>query len=167
MSYFLQFLRVLATDKRTNIVQDICLTEQPFFSKITSGCLWNFSFLEVWLHLIGHTAWKVSEFRVISGQCFPVFWLNMDIYCVNLGIQSEYRKKRARNNFVFGHFSRSVILDTRVQSLKESQVATMKSFSIELIKTIIHKCFKKWVFEILEELTRKRLRINTTWDNRV
>ena len=27
---------------------------------------------------------------------------------VNLGIQSEYRKIRTRNNSVFGHFSRSV-----------------------------------------------------------
>ena len=31
----------------------------------------------------------------------------MDIYWVNLRIQSEYRKIRTRNNSVFGHFSRS------------------------------------------------------------
>ena len=38
------------------------------------------------------------KYRVISGLYFPVFRLN---------IQFKYRKTRSRNNFVFGHFSRS------------------------------------------------------------
>ena len=40
---------------------------------------------------------------------FPIFlysdWIGR---FANLRIQSEYEKKRSRNNFVFGHFSRSV-----------------------------------------------------------
>ena len=44
---------------------------------------------------------------VFSGPYFPVFGLNIEIYGVNLRIQSEYRKIRIRKNFVFGHFSRS------------------------------------------------------------
>ena len=31
-------------------------------------------------------------------------------------------------------------------------MAAIESFSIELKETIVHKCFKKSVFEILEEL---------------
>ena len=54
-----------------------------------------------------NTAWKVSKHRVISGPYFPAFGLNMEIHSANLRVQSEYRKTRARNNSVFGHFSRS------------------------------------------------------------
>ena len=58
------------------------------------------------------TAWKVSKYGVISGPYFPVVGLNMEIYFVNLRIQSEYRKIRTRNNSVFEHFSRSVSVPT-------------------------------------------------------
>ena len=53
-----------------------------------------------------YTAWKVSKYGVFSGPYFPVFGMNTEIYGVDLRIQSEYRKIRARKNFVFGHFSR-------------------------------------------------------------
>ena len=53
------------------------------------------------------TARKESKYGVISGPYFPVFGLNLEIYFVNIRIQSEYRKIRTRNNSVFGHFSRS------------------------------------------------------------
>ena len=56
------------------------------------------------------TAWKVSKYGVISGPYFPVFGLNTDIYAVKLRIQSEYRKIRTRNNSVFGHFWRYLLL---------------------------------------------------------
>ena len=46
-----------------------------------------------------------------SGSYFPAFGLNTEIYGVNLGIQSDYRKIRTRKNFVYGHFSRSVSFD--------------------------------------------------------
>ena len=49
----------------------------------------------------------MSKYGVICGPYFPVFGLNTEIYFVNLRIQSEYRKIRIRNNYVFGHFSRS------------------------------------------------------------
>ena len=54
-----------------------------------------------------NTAWKVSRYGVFSGPYFPVFGLNMEIYRVNIHIQSEYRKTRTRKNSVFGHFSHS------------------------------------------------------------
>ena len=54
-----------------------------------------------------HTALKVSKSGVFSGQHFPVFGLNTEIYSINLSIQSEYRKKRTRKNSVFGQFSHS------------------------------------------------------------
>ena len=53
------------------------------------------------------TAWKVSKCGVFSGLYFSEFWLNTEIYGVNLRIKSEYRKIRTRKNSVFGHFSRS------------------------------------------------------------
>ena len=34
----------------------------------------------------------------------------MEIYGVNLRIESEYRKIRTRKNFVFSHFSRRIVL---------------------------------------------------------
>ena len=57
-----------------------------------------------------YTAWKVSKYGVISGPYFPVFGLDTEVYGVNLRIQSEYKKIRIRKNFVFGHFSRSVLI---------------------------------------------------------
>ena len=53
------------------------------------------------------TAWKVSKYGVFPGPYFPLFGLNMDLYSVNLRIQSEYRKMRTRKNSELGHFSRS------------------------------------------------------------
>ena len=54
----------------------------------------------------------VKNFQMRS--YFPVFGLNteglnMEIYGVNIRIQSEYRKIRTRNNSLFGHSSRSII----------------------------------------------------------
>ena len=53
------------------------------------------------------TAWKVSKCGVFCGSYFPMFGLYMEIYSINLRIQSEYRKIWTRKNPVFGHFSRS------------------------------------------------------------
>ena len=55
-----------------------------------------------------YTGWKVSECRLFSVPSFPAFWLNTEIYSVNLRIQFEYGKIRTRRNTVFGHFSGSV-----------------------------------------------------------
>ena len=48
------------------------------------------------------TAWKLSKYGFFSGQYFPVLGLNKEIYGLNLRIQSEYKKMRARKNSVFG-----------------------------------------------------------------
>ena len=48
------FSRIMATDKETNIVENICVTEQSFSSITTTGCLWNLSFLEDCMHLIAN-----------------------------------------------------------------------------------------------------------------
>ena len=48
----------------------------------------------------------MSKYGVISGSCFPAFGLDMEIYSINLRIQFKCKKTRARNNSVFGHFSR-------------------------------------------------------------
>ena len=49
-----------------------------------------------WALKLAFTAWKVSKYAVFSGPYFPVFALNTEIYSVNLRIQSEYKKIRAR-----------------------------------------------------------------------
>ena len=55
----------------------------------------------------------------------------------------------SRSLYAFDFF---LILHSRIQSLKESRVVAIVSFSIELKETIVHKCSKKGAFEILEEL---------------
>ena len=60
-----------------------------------------------------------------------------------------------------------LMLHATMQSLKRSWVVAMESFTIELIEAIVHKCSKKGVFKILEEITRKHPYRNTTSDNRV
>ena len=59
--------------------------------------------------LVFITARKVSKYRVFSSLYFPVFKLNTEIYGVNLGIKSEYRKIQTRKNSALGLFSRSVL----------------------------------------------------------
>ena len=83
------FSRILVTDEGTNIVQNTCLTEQQFLEQITTACLWNFSFLEICMHLISNFTCK------------------------------------------------------DIQSLKESRVVAMESFSIELKEAFVHKCSKE------------------------
>ena len=46
---------------------------------------------------------EVSKYGFISGPYFPVFGLNTERYFASFRIQSEYRKKRTRNNSAFGH----------------------------------------------------------------
>ena len=53
------------------------------------------------------TAWKVPKYGLFSGPYFPAFGLNMEIYSVNLPIQSIYGRIRTRKNSVFGQLSRS------------------------------------------------------------
>ena len=87
-------------------------------SLINSYIIWSWYFINIFSKVainlrrlsLSNTfnASKVFECGVISGPYFFVFGLNTERYSVSLRIQTEYRKIRTRNNFVFGHFSRSV-----------------------------------------------------------
>ena len=46
----------------------------------------------------------MSKYGVFSGPYFPVFGLGMEIYGVNLRIQSKCRKIQIRKNSIFGLF---------------------------------------------------------------
>ena len=48
--------------------------------------------LQIKLTSVHYTMWRVSKYAVFSGPYFPVFGLNMEIYGVNIRIQSEYEK---------------------------------------------------------------------------
>ena len=61
----------------------------------------------------------MSKYGVVSGTYFSIFGMNKDIYSVNLGIQSEYRKVRTRNKFVFGHFSKTVTAIWNIEKFGE------------------------------------------------
>ena len=86
---------------------------RTFSLLVNRFCLLCFVFFFLWLfnpydyidNL--HTAWKVSKYGVFSGQYFPVFRLNTEIYSVNLRIQSKYRKIRTIEISIFGHFLHS------------------------------------------------------------
>ena len=52
------------------------------------------------------------QIRRFSWFLFPIFGLNMQIYAVNIRIQSEYEKIQTRKNPVFGQFSRSDLMET-------------------------------------------------------
>ena len=63
------YLRILATDKETNILQKICHTEQSCNLKI----LWSVSFLEVHMHLIANFTCKDTIFERIWSSCYGIF----------------------------------------------------------------------------------------------
>ena len=48
-----------------------------------------------------------------------------------------------------------LILHARIQSLKESGVVAMESFSNELMEVIVHKCSKKRCFRNIGEIYTK------------
>ena len=52
--------------------------------------------------------------------------------------KSTYSASKCR-----GSTAAVLVLHARIQSLKEYQVVTIESFSIELKETIVHKCSKK------------------------
>ena len=59
--------------------------------EINRTCDFLLMFLD-YVQLKLDTAWKVSKHGVFSGPYFPAFGMDMEIYYVNLRIQSEYRK---------------------------------------------------------------------------
>ena len=57
------------------------------------------------------TVRKVSRYEVFSGQYFPKYGLNIEIYSINLLIQSKYGKIQTRKNSVLGHILRGDYLN--------------------------------------------------------
>ena len=69
------YLRILATDKETNIVQNKCLTEQSFLNKIATGYLWTslFSkFVCTWLLTLHARIQPLRESRVVAIESFSI-----------------------------------------------------------------------------------------------
>ena len=58
---------------------------------------------------------KSVQIRRFFWSVFSLFRLNAEIYRVSFRIQFEYGKIRTRKNFVFGHFSRSGLLETGIE----------------------------------------------------
>ena len=94
--------------------------------------------------MISVTVWKVFKYRVISGPHFLVFGLNTEIYSVNLCIQSKYRTIRARNNSVFGHFSRSLssIFCIFEMSFWSSECSLLSKYLIRLCISSFFLCLR-------------------------
>ena len=83
------FSRILATDKETHIVQNICLTEQSFLNKITTGSLLNFSFLEVCMHLVANFTCNDTIFERIFISDFSIWILVFSV--LNLHFSVNYK----------------------------------------------------------------------------
>ena len=82
---------------------------------------------------------KFPNKEFFSGQYFPVFRLNTEIYGVNLRIQSKYRKIRTRKSSVLGHFSCNVSEISKskaINSMKNIDL-TERSVSLANINFII------------------------------
>ena len=67
------FSRIFATYHGKNTIQNACLTEQPFLSKTITGCLWNFSFLELCRHFISNFTCKDTIFKRILNSYYRIF----------------------------------------------------------------------------------------------
>ena len=83
------FSRIFVTDKETHIAQNTCLTEQPFLNKITTGCLLNFFFLEVGMHLIANFTRNDTIFERIFFSDFSIWILVFSM--LNLHFSVDYK----------------------------------------------------------------------------
>ena len=94
----------------------------------------------------------------IRSYFWSVFGLNTKIYSINLRIQSEYRKIRTRNNYVFGHFSSSAEITSlckkplpmkilqfcgHLMLQKHFIVYKIKRKPVQIITSYCWKCFKQ------------------------
>ena len=92
------FSRNLATDKGAHTVQNICLTEQSFFNKVTTGCLLNFSFLKVCMHLIVNFICNDTIFERIFISDFSSWILVFSI--LNLHFSVNYKAFQSALKFL-------------------------------------------------------------------
>ena len=83
------FSRILATDKETLILQIICLIEQSFLNKITTGSLLNFSFLEVCMYLIASFTCNDTILEIIFILDFSIWILVFSM--LNLHFSVNYK----------------------------------------------------------------------------
>ena len=86
---------------------------------------------------------KSVQIQVFSGPYFPLFGPNVEIYSVNLRIQSEYRKILTRKNSVFGYFSPSECIN----NCKETDhiCVIKKQIQITCVYKIIKNVFIKTI----------------------
>ena len=96
-----------------------------------------------------HTAWKVSKNGVFSGPSFPAFWLNTDIYSVNLRIQSEYGKIRTRKNSVFRHLFIDVKETMKSYFLGRMKEACGDALSLEPILSLKKFLKESWLLQMV------------------
>ena len=90
--------RHLTTNKETCIVQSICLTEQSFLNKITTGCLLNFSFIEVCMHLIANFICNDTIFERIFISDFSIWILVFSM--LNLHFSVNYKAFQSALSFL-------------------------------------------------------------------
>ena len=72
---------------------------------------------------IASAKWKVSKYGVFSGPYFPAFWLNTEIsvFSPNAGKYEPEKKS------IFGHFSRSVVVNMNYNTTAFLQVLSRAS----------------------------------------
>ena len=87
----------------------------------------------------------MPKYKIISGPYFPAFGLNTgkygpeitpyltETYRVNPRIQPKYRKILARNNSVFGHFSRSVVISTNGSGIYDANLQFWLNFKLSAL----------------------------------
>ena len=94
-------------------------------------------YLQIILSLIGREEHNIGcikhcvknvQIRSFSGPYFPMFGLNMEVYGVNLRIQSTYGKIRIRKNSAFGRFLRTGTLSFNILHFDKKQ---QHSISVE------------------------------------
>ena len=74
------------------------------------------------------TAWKVSKYGVFSGPYFSAFELNMERY-ISIRIQSECREIRTKKSSLFGYFSRSASVISKLFNFEHVPICWVRPSS--------------------------------------
>ena len=74
----------------------------------------------------------MSKYGVFSGPYFSIFGLNMNIYSVNLHIQTENGKILSKKICVFRHFSHSddVSVESNLQTTLRAEIFACRNFHL-------------------------------------
>ena len=124
-----------------------------------TGTLVNLHYKLIWNDLMPYSFYYAICYATVLTLCkkclnkefllvhiFSVFRLDMDIYGVNLCIQSEYGKMPTRINSILVHLSGSVILYHYIRLILSSQLQTVQTvFTFEGISVpmFLQNCFYK------------------------